>query len=496
MFIDEEKSQVDYECSENEVVNDVDEDLNNTDDENQEVINDLEVDTSIDDNKDEFENELEVEQEDLKIESADKKDNKNVKYVKKSTLIVTTIIAVLLALIIGIQLCFVTIASIYDKKYQNYINEYIEEFKKNYNSANNETAPTNKIDAAIQNVTSLYDKYYLYNNMLYEDDVLDELIKYYVELTGDKYSHYYTKQEWAEEQKESSGNGYGIGIYYNVFSNYEGFYVLYVMNNTPAQKAGLMAGDVIIKIDDLTISDDYYAGVAAIRGEKDSSSIFTVLRGDEILTLEIVRDDYNLETVITRVYEENNKKIGYLRLLQFDSNTTSQFKTKLDLLLNDNCESIIFDLRDNLGGDINSVLEILDKLLPEGPIMYYTDLDGNIVESFSSDKNEVTCDMVVLVNGATASAAELFCSALRDYDKAVLVGEQTYGKGCILSGYYTKTGGVLYMTSLLYKTAKSDCFDKIGLTPDYIVELDNNENLFKLTFEEDIQLQKALELLK
>lgn len=422
---------------------------------------------------------------------------KKEKQVKLSTTIVTVIIAVLISIIVGTQLCFVVINSVYEKKYEAYISEKVKEASEKAETATQKPVETeNPIVSIIENITKLYDEHYIYENKLYDETYLKQLVLDYIALTGDKYGFYYTADEWEKELNESKGNGYGIGIYYNAYKNKEGIYVLHVMSNTPAEKAGIQDGDVILKIDGDYISEDYDNIVTRLKGETDEVLSLTVLRDGVEFDVSLTRSEYDIETVLYSYIEEEGQRIARIRILSFDNATIEQFRAALNKSIEDECSSIVFDLRDNLGGEINSLVQMLDMLLPDGPILYFLDLDGNVVNEYTSKAENVIvkCPMVVLVNGNTASSAEAFSSALRDYKLATLVGEQTYGKGCVLSGYYTKDGGVLYLTTRLYKTAVAECFDNVGLTPDVVIGLDYT-NLFKVTYEEDLQLQEAVRIL-
>jgi len=179
--------------------------------------------------------------------------------------------------------------------------------------------------------------------------------------------------------------------------------------------------------------------------------------------------------------------------------TVSQFKNAVKALIDDGVDGFVFDVRDNPGGELAAICEILDFLLPEGPIAHIIGADGEERQVYTSNASEIDLPMTVLVNGNTASAAELFTSALRDYDKAEIVGTLTYGKGCGQEGFYLTDGSVVFITSFFYNPPFSDNYDGIGITPDIEVELPEelqNQNLFLIDHEEDTQLAAALGALK
>ena len=190
--------------------------------------------------------------------------------------------------------------------------------------------------------------------------------------------------------------------------------------------------------------------------------------------------------------------VGVIKLTGFDYKTPDQFKGAMEALAGEGCDKFIIDVRYNPGGELQSVVSILDYLLPEGPIIRIFDSDDKLVQQHSSDAECVNSPIAVLTNGRTASAAELFTSALRDYDKAVVVGTTTYGKGCMQTTVEMPDGGALSVTYRMYKPPFSEGYHDIGITPDIEVDLDEalaDKNVYKITDEEDNQLRAALDAL-
>ncbi len=335
-----------------------------------------------------------------------------------------------------------------------------------------------------------YDENYLYE--IDEDTLVDHMLSAF---NGqDKYSNYYTREEFAEMIASGNGNAKGVGVY--VTGTTTSMIITHVMKGSPAEQAGLMKNDKVVAVDGAYIADiGYTEAVNRVAGEGGTNVVLTVLRDGNEVNIPVTRGDYTPETVIFREMTENGKKVGYIRIVQFDAITVSQFKTAMETLSAGGCEKFIFDLRDNPGGNLDAIVDILDYLLPEGPIVHILDKDMKVLETHKSDKNEVNAEMVVLTNSNTASAAELFTSALRDYNKATLVGTTTYGKGCGQTPYMLSNGGVLYITAFFYNPPFGENYDGVGIEPNIEQELPaeyKNTNLFMLPQEHDTQLEAAL----
>ena len=194
------------------------------------------------------------------------------------------------------------------------------------------------------------------------------------------------------------------------------------------------------------------------------------------------------------MYNDGTNSIGIIKILQFDTKTPEQFKTAVENLRAEGAVKFIFDVRNNSGGELNSVVSILDYLLPEGPVIRITDSDGNET-TMDSKEGELDFPMMVLVNRNTASAAELFAAALRDYNKADLVGVQTYGKGSMQTIVRLADNSALRVTYKMYSPPFSENYNGVGLTPDYIIELSDEaakKNIYTIKDSEDNQLQEAV----
>ena len=343
-------------------------------------------------------------------------------------------------------------------------------------------------------IAELYDREYLYE---VDSELLDEtLSRMYILSSGDRYASYYTAEEWAASVSSSAGDSVGIGVYVVPLTSGE-IEIAHVMSGSPAENAGIRKGDILIAVDGQKISEvGYDAAVNAISGAVGSVVSIDILRDGTTISLEVTRGHYTVETIVSEIMEKDGKKYGYIRIIEFMQVTVSQFKNAVNSMIEAGVEGFIFDVRDNPGGELSAICDILDFLLPEGPIAHIIDANGEEIETYRSDAKEIDLPMTVLANGNTASAAELFTSALKDYNKAEVVGTRTYGKGCGQQGFYLSDGSVVFITNFFYNPPFSENYDGIGITPDIAVTLPEelqNENLFLIEHSQDTQLAAALE---
>lgn len=339
----------------------------------------------------------------------------------------------------------------------------------------------------------------LYLGELDDDTLIDYLLKGYVAGTGDSYGVYYTSDEVADFMSDLTGETEGIGVNVIYDSEQGAIEILTVQPDSPALSAGIREGDLIVYVGDErepVAELGYNAAVAKLRGAEGTDAVLTVLRAGELIDFSITRAKVLSTTVYSHVCELD-ESVGIIRITGFDRDTTlEQFKSAYTELENAGCTSFIFDLRNNPGGELNAVVDTLDFLLPEGPVIRIFDKDDNMVDEYTSDAECKTQPMAVLVNGNTASAAELFTSALRDYDKAVIIGETSYGKGCMQSSVTLPDGGMLSVTYRMYKPPFSESYHGIGIVPDVEVKAEGallEKHFLKVTDSEDNQLAAALD---
>lgn len=359
------------------------------------------------------------------------------------------------------------------------------------------TLELNKTKERVRNFGVLLEALEFFDeNYVYEIDE-KTLIEHMLYAFGgqDMYSTYYTPEEFNEMISSSQGEASGIGVY--ITGTATTMEVTYVITDSPAQKAGMKMGDKIIAVDGQKVSEvGYNQTMNLIVGQLGTTVVITVSRNGEIIDLPVVRGNYVSETVIFSEMQENGEKIGYINIVQFDAITVTQFKTAVETLKASGCEKLVFDIRSNPGGELTSIAEILDYLLPKGPVVHILDKNKEVIYTYQSDENCVDMPMAVLINENTASAAELFASALRDYNKATLVGMKTYGKGCGQNPFFLSNGGVIYITTFFYNPPYGENYDGVGVYPDIEVEIaDEYKNALFPPYEADTQLKAAIEAL-
>ncbi len=313
---------------------------------------------------------------------------------------------------------------------------------------------------------------------------------------GDKYSQYLTADEYRALIDSGDGNFVGIGVHAAYDVDTQGIYITGVIPSSPAEKGGLKQGDVIIEVEGAAATEDsYYDVIDKIRGEAGTEVKIKVLRGEEKLDFELIRAAVPSENVL---YTKLDGNIAYIEILSFGETTVAEeFNTKLQKAIDDGCDKFIFDVRNNLGGNLDVISKVLDRILPEGPIIHFKDKSGTVTTYSSDAENFLKGEMVVLCNENTASAAELFTAALRDYKVAKIVGKKTFGKGTMQTTRPLSDGSALKLTTAYYNPPSDVSYEGVGIIPDYEIDISEEwENRFyKMPNEEDDQLQKAISLL-
>lgn len=350
--------------------------------------------------------------------------------------------------------------------------------------------------SVLNELNSVYKENYVNAGSLDNEKLKEGIIEGYIYGTGDKYATYMTADEYAEHsaKMENSAVGIGVSVIYN--EENDAIEIIKVYETSPAKTAGVEVGDLVTAVDGKKVSEvGYNDAVDAVKGDKGTTVKLTVKRNGTVKELDVKRDEVVIETVESKLLDDN---IGYIRISNFYEKTPDEFKKAVESLQDNGAKSLVFDMRGNTGGRLDAIVSVLDYLLPEGPIVRITDSSGKF-ETIKSDDEYVNMPMTILVNGMTASAAELFTSALMDYDKATVIGTQTYGKGTVTSAKQLSDGSWIYLSTELYYPPYSDNFEGVGITPDIVLELPDevkNISLYKLTYEQDTQLQKAVEILK
>lgn len=343
-----------------------------------------------------------------------------------------------------------------------------------------------------------YMKKIVSSNFLYdvtEEEYSDGILKGMMQALDDPYSCYYTSEEYAEVTEKISGTYCGIGSYVGQDRNSLIMTITRPFPNGPADKAGIEAGDIIYKVNDEDVTGmDINSVVAKMRGEKGTDVKLTILRGEKLeeKSFVIVRDDVEVPTVS---YEKLEDDMGYIYIAQFDTITVKQFNEAVDELSKQKVKGLIIDIRDNGGGSYDACISMLDRLIGKGLLVYTETKNGLKKEEFAKTKEKYDKPIVVLVNGNSASASEIFAGAIQDYQVGTIVGTQTFGKGIVQSVIPLGDGSAMKLTILNYFTPKGRSIHKVGITPDVKVEL-NPELKGLVERKDDNQLQTAVETLQ
>ena len=313
---------------------------------------------------------------------------------------------------------------------------------------------------------------------------------------GDVYSRYYTADEYAQETASTDGAYAGIGVSIQKNKN-GGVQIAECYEGGPGAEAGLQTGDVITAINDTDVTDMELADVVSIiRENKDKTIVLTVFRENEEKSREISVDvtDVELPSVFGEMLDE---KTGYIQITQFTGVTPQQYKDMFAELKDKGMERLVIDLRDNPGGLLTSVCDILREILPEGLIVYTEDKYGNREEETCDGKHQLDMPLAVLVNENSASASEIFAGAVQDHEVGTIVGTTTYGKGVVQELRQLSDGSAVKLTVSNYYTPNGNSINKVGIKPDVEVKLASELlNKDEITHEEDNQLQKALDVIE
>lgn len=325
-----------------------------------------------------------------------------------------------------------------------------------------------------------------------EKKLEEGLYEGYVSGLEDPYSVYYDAEDTKSFMESSEGEYSGIGAVMTQNKDSGIITLTHVYEDSPAMKAGLANEDILYKVEGKEVTgEDLTEVVSRIRGDKGTEVELTVLRGkkNEEVTVVAVRDTIETQTVQTRMLEDH---IGYLAVSEFDSVTYNQYVKGLNDLEGQGMKALVVDLRGNPGGNLNTVCDILDLMMPKGLIVYTQDKKGEKREMTSDEENQFILPMTVLVNGNSASASEIYAGAIQDYGLGKIVGTQTYGKGVVQQIFDLRDGTCVKLTIAEYYTPKGRNINGTGITPDVKVEYEPDEN----NPEADNQLDTAVRELK
>lgn len=323
-----------------------------------------------------------------------------------------------------------------------------------------------------------------------EDVAMDSLLTGYIDGI-DRYGVYLNKSSYLEFKASLEGKTSGIGIAVKYVASTGYLKVTRVRSGSPASEAGLLAGDVISKIDGNDVAQMSYTDATnRLKASVGTEIKFTVLRGDQTVSIAVSVEQYTEATVVSRLMVS---KVGYVSISSFDTNTAADFKAAVEDLAAKGATKFIFDVRNNTGGSLTAVTEVLDYLLPEGTLCTVRDKNGE-EDIYSSDAACRTGEFVVLINSETYSGGELFAAAFRDYDYGTLIGTTTYGKGMAQDVIPLGDETAVYLSTHLYYPPSGINYDGVGVVPDVEVLLtaDQQDRFYELTYEEDLQLQAAM----
>lgn len=355
---------------------------------------------------------------------------------------------------------------------------------------------TDEVEQKIDVINDIIDEKFYFEAS--DDQEREEYIyKGIMQSLDDPYSVYYTPEEYADMMETSTGSYEGIGVSIQQNAETKTLTIVRVFQGSGAEEAGMLPKDIITGVNGRTLNgEDVSEVVTWIKGEPGTTVDVTVYRPstEEELTLTIERRTIENSTVSHRMMDN---LVGYVEVTEFYEKTAEQFGIALQDLKSQGMTSLIIDLRNNPGGYVDVATNMCNQILSEGTIVYTEDRDGNIMERYEADSNEsLDIPIVILVNGNSASASEIFAGCLKDHGKATLVGTTTFGKGIVQQVIPLTDGSAVKLTIAKYFTPNGNDIHKIGIEPDVVVELPEELRYEPVIPEDqDVQLQKAIELL-
>lgn len=324
-----------------------------------------------------------------------------------------------------------------------------------------------------------------------EGEMLNAGIKGMIDYLGDKYSVYMDEEETEEFNEQVEGKYVGIGT--EIMQLEDGSVVVSnPFEGSPAAKAGLQAGDVIIRVNDTDVTGKTSSEVSnLIKKSADSTVNITVRRDDEEKTFTIERETIEIESVDSSVFDVNDKKVGYIYISIFAANTYQQFEQALEDLEEDGIDSLVIDVRSNSGGYLDCVTEIASLFLGKGKVIYQLDTKGIVEKIYDETKTKRDYPIAVLINSSSASASEILAASLKESYGAEVVGVNSYGKGTVQRAYQLENGATVKYTIQKWLTPDGNWINEVGVEPTLRVEM-NVDYYQNPSDETDNQLQEAL----
>lgn len=344
----------------------------------------------------------------------------------------------------------------------------------------------------LEELKGLIDEVYLHEEDVDEETLTEGIYQGYIAALNDPYSAYYTAEETKEMMESTSGEYSGIGALMSQNRETGVITIANVYENSPAAEAGMKNEDILYKVEGEEVTGvDLSEVVTRVKGEEGTEVKMTLLRGADRQEIEVTAVRRKLQTQ-TVSYEMKEGQIGYIRVSEFDEVTLEQFREAKAALESQGMASMLIDLRGNPGGNLSTVCDMLREILPEGLIVYTEERDGERTEYKCDGKTPWEKPLAVLINGASASASEIFAGAVQDYGIGQLVGTTTYGKGVVQQLFPMTDGTMVKLTIAEYFTPKGRNIDGTGIVPDVEVEYVYDET----NPEADNQMEKAMELLR
>lgn len=349
------------------------------------------------------------------------------------------------------------------------------------------------IDAYLSRIKSVIDKNYLWKDKIDENKLKDGAIEGYVKALGDKYTEYIPKTEIKEFTENITGSFVGIGIYMIADEDSQKIIVYYPIPDSPAEKAGIKSGDIILRVDGKEYGyDDFDIIADNIKGEAGTKVKLVIERDGKEQEFEITREKIETNPISSKIIKEN---IGYVNLPSFDTDSSKKLKEKVDDLVSKGAKSLILDLRNNGGGIVEESTNIADFFLDKDKTIMTTK-DNKEKEETTKSKTKKVYEMplIVLTNENTASASEILTAALKDNERATVIGTKTYGKGVIQTVLTLSDGSGLKITTAEYFTPNGTEINKKGIKPNIEVKLpDTVKSIYAVKESDDTQLNRAIE---
>jgi len=355
----------------------------------------------------------------------------------------------------------------------------------NNTTSNNNSAYLKRIEYALEEVSKKY------VDDVDMDTLVNGAISGIASATGDPYTRYISEEEY-KEMLESSVKPYsGIGVHLTFDTETSGIEILGIMPNSPATKVDLKIGDIIVKVEDITVSlETYQEAVDAIKGEANTSVKLIIKRGEELMEREVIRESIVANNIESEVLDGN---IGYIKIWQFDNDIYNQFKSEYDKLRSQNIKGLVIDVRNNPGGLVADTLNIARLMLPKCDLLKLVYKDGSEKVYKCDGKNEIDIPLAILVNSRSASASEILSGAIKDSKKGIVIGTKTYGKGIVQTIEPLGNRGALSITTSKYYTSSGIEIHKKGIEPDRVIELpDEVKNDLTIERSKDTQLSEAI----